>query len=77
MLTRQDVINNALNDALPCKCCKRKPRITAFSGDLFYAQCDCKKWEEFPYMFCGTTVKGAVAHWNLYQKKGPASEEFY
>jgi len=76
MLTQQDLINKALEDASPCKCCKRQPKLVPFSGGLYYAQCDCKKWVDWPYMFCGTTAKLAVSQWNLYQKKGPVPDEF-
>lgn len=75
-MTQQEVLNRALELATPCKCCKRLPKLVVFSGDIYYAQCDCKKWVEWPYIFCGTTPKGAINHWNLYQKHGALPEEF-
>lgn len=75
-MTQQEVITKALESAVPCKCCKRLPKIAAFSGSLFYAQCDCKKWKEWPYMFCGLSPKNAIGVWNSYQKKWVDTEEF-
>lgn len=52
--------------AFPCKCCKKKPKMISMYGELFYAQCNCKKWREEPYKFCGSSAKCAISEWNEY-----------
>ena len=75
-MTRQEVIDKALQDAVPCKCCKNLPKMVVLSGELYYTQCNCKKWKEWPYMFCGLTPKASVGVWNSYQKKNVDTDEF-
>lgn len=50
-----------------CKHCGKSPKIVAFPGDLFYAQCRCNKWN--PYDFCGATKNGAIRSWNTLNTK--------
>ena len=68
-MTIEETIERALQNALPCKCCKRQPTIQVIPGSLFYAQCDCKRWRDFPYQFLGTTAKSSIDSWNSYQGK--------
>lgn len=53
-------------DPIPCKYCKRLPKVVNIGGDLFYAQCQCGKWG--PYDFCGATKLRTIENWNTYNK---------
>ena len=49
-----------------CVKCKKLPRVVKV-GDLYYAQCTCKKWDR--YQFLGLREEYALEEWNKFNRK--------
>jgi len=46
-----------------CIGCGKNPEIKHEAGDLYYAFCNCRKWDRWE--FCGLSKKSAIEQWNL------------